>query len=330
MSQPRPGEQPPPPTPATDPLPSWTTSSARVAIEQFVAVATDPTGPGYVAPFDRLAIFDHDGTLWCEKPLPIHFYAIFDRLREQAAEDRDGLLHRIWHALTTRDDSYFDEQHWWGELLEPAIDVLGTAFSGMDDAAYAAWMCAWLERWRHPRLGVGVAGLVYEPMRELVAWLQANDFTVAISTADEADFVQLVSQSLYGIAPELVLGSTFAREERLRDGMRVLVRTYHPDHADIGVGKRLSVAGTLGKQPVFVAGNMDSDLGLLEWAQEREGASLSLLVSHTDAAREFAYTRGAKRALATAEAQGWPIVDMRQDWRTIFPSPDGALTRNTP
>ena len=303
---------------SADPLPSWRDSEASRAIRRFVATVTDPDGSGYMPAADRLAVFDHDGTLWCEKPLPIHLYAILDRYRELAHGSPGHLTRRLWHALTTAEDSQFDDQSWWSGLAEPLVDVLGVAFSDMDDAAYAAWLDDWLKRWRHPRFGVGVAGLVYQPMHELVAWLQANDFTVAISTADEAAFVQLVSRGLHGIAPDLVLGSAFGQTSQWRKGVEVLLRSYHPDHLDNGRDKRMSVAAELGKRPIFVAGNTDGDVPLLSWAAESAGPSLSLLLNHTDAQREYGYNRGAKDALDIAERTGWPIVDMAADWRMVF------------
>lgn len=300
-----------------DPLPSWR-SGPRQTILAFVDAVTEPASPDYLPPDARLAVFDHDGTLWCEKPLLVHLYAIIDRYRELLRERPRRLARRVWQALAADDHSQFDDQSDYSRWLEPAADLLGVPFSDMDDAAFAAWVDGWLKAWRHPRFDVAAAGLVYRPMVELVDLLHAHDFTVAISTADEAAFVRRVSGPFYGIPPARVLGSDFGRRQAERNGQSVWLRGYHPDHYDLGAGKRLSVAGELGVRPVLVAGNSDGDIELLRWTAEAPGPSLPLLIHHTDAAREYAYTAGAGDALAAASAHDWLVVDMAADWRTVF------------
>jgi hypothetical protein len=306
-------------TPAPPPaLPSWHDSAPRAAILGFLSAVTDPDSPGYQPPAVRLAVFDHDGTLWCEKPLLVHLYAILDRYRQLARTEPRRLGRRMARALWTNDHSQFDDQGRWSGVLEPLGDLLGVPFAGMDDAAFDAWIDAWLLTWRHPRFDVPAAGLVYRPMRELIDLLHAHDFTVAISTADEAAFVRRLSAAFYGIPPDRVLGSDFGRRHADRDGRTLSLRGYHPDHYDMGAGKRLSVAGELGRAPLLIAGNSDGDIELLRWAAESPAPSLPLLLRHTDPGREYAYDRRAHAAQTAAAAEGWTIIDMAADWQAVF------------
>lgn len=304
---------------ADAPLSAWQPAPRR-AILDFIRSVTDPRSPTYQPPAARVAVFDHDGTLWCEKPLLVHLYAIIDRYRELLRTQPRRTASRVARALATDDHSQFDSQSDYSRWLEPAVDLLGVAFSDMDDAAFTAWIDAWLTAWRHPRFDVPAAGLVYRPMVELIDLLHAHNFTVAIATSDEAAFVRRIGRPFYGIPPERVLGSEFGRRQAQRHGRSVWLRGHHPDHADFGAGKRLSVAGELGVQPILVAGNSDSDMALLQWAAEAPGPTLPLLIHHTDAEREYAYDGRAQEALAAAAANGWRVVDMAADWRTVFPT----------
>lgn len=307
-------------------LPSWQPGPVRSAIAAFVEATTDPASPGYVVPAARLAVFDHDGTLWCEKPLMVHFYALRDRYRELARANPRRLTRRLWHALRTNDDTFFDSQGRWNAALEPLADMLGVAFSDIDEAAFEVWMRAWLARWRHPRFDVPAAGLVYQPMVELIRLLQANLFTVAIVTADESAFVRLVSQPFYGVPPDMVFGSAFGLRAAGKSNLVAARRDYHPDSFDNATGKQFSIDTRLDHQPILAAGNADGDLAMLMRVAEVRGATLPLLIRHTDSLREYAYDRLAHNVLLAADAGGWPVVDMAVDWRVVFSQPDSLLT----
>lgn len=297
-------------------LPSWAATPRRDALIRFLAAVTAPDSPDYQPPAARLAVFDHDGTLWCEKPRLIHLYAIWDRFTELAREHPRALTRRLWRALRTDDHTAFDDEGRLQRLLEPFVDVLGVPFSGMSEADYNAWVHAWLADWRHPHFAVPASGLVYRPMVELVRLLHDHAFTVAIATADEAAFVRQISQRFYGVPPELVLGTTFAAIPGA-DGRRPR-RGYHPDVFGDGENKRISIAGDLQQRPILAVGNSDGDLPLLEWVAGGTEPSLALLVRHTDDEREYAYDHRARDVLAAAAAGGWPVVDMAADWRVVF------------
>jgi hypothetical protein len=299
-------------------LVAWRPGPLRDHILAFVAGVTEPGGTGYVPPAERLAVFDNDGTLWCEKPLMVHIYALLARYRQLARHEPLGLSRRALRAVFTNDHADFDnifQRSEWAEILG---DLAGVPFSEMSDDDFAAWVGDWAERWRHPRFGVGVRGLVYRPMVELIRLLQSHEFTVAVTTADEAAFVRVLSAELYGVAPGRVLGSNFVPRESHLDPS-LLLRGYHPDFFHDGEDKPRCVEREMGRRPQLAAGNSDGDLALLRWTAAGEGARLPLVIRHTDAAREYAYDRRAGRLLAEAEAQGWPVVDMAVDWTEIFP-----------
>lgn len=296
---------------------SWRPTPIRDTLLAFVAAVTDPTDPLYVPPEARLAVLDNDGTLWCEKPLMVHVYALLARYRQLARREPLGLSRRALRAVFTNDHADFDnifQRSEWAEILG---DLAGVPFSEMTDDAFAAWVGDWAARWKHPRFGVGPAGLVYRPMVELIRLLQDNAFTVVITTADEAAFVRVLSADLYGVAPGRVLGSSFAaRGSRLDPSL--LLRGYHPDFFHDGEDKPRCVLRDFGRRPLLAVGNSDGDLALLRWVAEGERPRLPLVIRHTDAAREYAYDRRAGRLLAEARAGGWPVVDMAVDWENIF------------
>lgn len=300
-----------------DLLPNWHNTATKQAILDFVAAITDESGPHYVPPVERVAVFDNDGTLWCEKPLMVHIYALLARYRQLARHEPLGLSRRALRAVFTNDHADFDnifQRSEWAEILG---DLAGVPFSEMSDDDFAAWVRDWAGRWRHPRFGVGVSGLVYRPMVELIRHLQSRDFTVVITTADEAAFVRVLSADLYGVAPGRVLGSNFVPRESHLDPS-LLVRGYHPDFFHDGEDKPRCVEREMGRRPQLAAGNSDGDLALLRWTAAGDGPRLPLVIRHTDAAREYAYDRRAGRLLAEAAAQGWPVVDMALDWAEIF------------
>ena len=304
-----------PPSPL---LLSWRPGPLRDRLLSFVDALSDPGDPLYVPPAERLAVFDNDGTLWCEKPLMVHVYALLARYRQLARHEPLGLSRRALRAVFTNDHADFDnifQRSEWAEILG---DLAGVPFSEMSDADFAAWVRDWAGRWQHPRFGVGVNGLVYRPMVELIRLLQSRGFTVAVTTADEAAFVRVLSADLYGVAPGRVLGSSFVPRESRLDPSLVL-RGYHPDFFHDGEDKPRCVLRDLGRRPQLAAGNSDGDLALLRWTAEGDGARLPLVIRHTDAAREYAYDRRAGRLLAEAAARGWPVVDMALDWTQIFP-----------
>jgi len=302
-----------------DPLPSWNDGAAKAAILDFVAGVTAEGGQGYVAPTERIAAFDNDGTLWCEKPLYVQADFIFRKWTAMVAADPSLASEQPYKAVVERDGA------WLAAMLDHVPELLkglGTAFGGLTTDAFEDQVRAFFADARHPTLGVPYAKVGYVPMVELLAYLDANGFKVFICTGGGRDFVRVVGEEMYGIPRERVIGSGPTLE--YRDGaLYRLTGVEQP--IDDGAGKPVHIWTRTGRTPLLAGGNSDGDLAMLETAR------FALLVHHDDAEREFAYDTGSERALAEAAACGWTVVSMKDDFSTVFEvAPTGAVVAGTP
>jgi phosphoserine phosphatase len=288
-----------------DTLPSWTDGAARAAIVDFVRSATEP-GDSFVTPPKRVATFDNDGTLWCEKPLYIQADFIFRRWKEMIAVEPELAREQPFKALAEGD------AEWLGDVYEHVPELVKgvtAAFGGITAEAFETAVREFFTVGRHPTLGVPYAEVTYRPMRELLAFLQANDFAVYICSGGGRDFIRPVSEQLYGIPRERVIGSATMLEYRDGD----LYRTDGVEQPiDDGPGKPVHIWTRTGRKPLLAGGNSDGDIQMLETAR------FSLLLHHDDDAREFAYDAGAERALAEAAERSWTVVSMKDDFATVF------------
>jgi phosphoglycolate phosphatase-like HAD superfamily hydrolase len=303
------------PAGADDPLPSWNATPARQAIIAFVERVARRDSPDYVASADRIATFDNDGTLWCEKPLYIHVSANLARFQELIKADPRLAEEQPYKAIVARDQAYFLDLYEKHQLDEIVGDVLGVPFEHLKTDEYAAWNRRWLDSWKHPRFNVGYRRLVYQPMVELVRYLHGNEFQVHIFTADEGAFVKLVSEELYGIPPERAMGSSV----ELEFAGTSLVRTGKARFLDNWDGKPRYIYETLGKRPLLAAGNSNGDLEMLQYAAAGAGPRMAIVVHHTDDQREYAYDKHTEKLLPEAQQKGWTIIDMKADWNRVFP-----------
>ena len=289
----------------TDTLSSWTDGAARAAIVEFVRSVTGP-GDSFVAPPERIATFDNDGTLWCEKPLYPQADFIFRRWQEMIAADPELAKEQPYKALAEGDLA------WLADLYGHAPELIkgvGAAFEGITVEAFEAAVRDFFATARHPSLGVPYTEATYRPMRELIAYLEANEFMVYICSAGGRDFVRPVAEQLYGIPRERVIGSSATLEYRDGD----LYRTAAVEQPiDDGPGKPIHIWTRTGRRPLLAGGNADGDLQMLEIAR------FGLLLHHDDGGREFAYDAGAERALAEAAEKGWTVASMRDDFATVF------------
>jgi phosphoserine phosphatase len=288
-----------------DTLPSWTDGAARAAMIEFVRSVTEP-GDSFVALPQRVATFDNDGTLWCEKPLFPQADFVFRRWKEMISAKPSLADEQPYKALADGD------MDWLADLYGHAPELIkgvGAAFEGITVEAFEAAVRDFFETARHPRLGVPYTEATYRPMRELIAYLEANEFTVYICSAGGRDFVRPVSEELYGIPRERVIGSATTLEYRDGD----LYRTAAVEQPiDDGPGKPIHIWTRTGRKPLLAGGNADGDIQMLETAR------FSLLLRHDDDVRESAYNAGAERAQAEAAARGWTVVSMKDDFLTIF------------
>lgn len=304
---------------AADPLPSWTDTEARVRIIEFVQRVTDPSSPDYVFPADRIATFDNDGCLWAEQPIYFQLIYAIDRLRSKAEADPAILTSDVLEAAAAGDMK--------GMLAggkEGLMEVLAVSHAGMSVEDFQADVLAWLETARHPTTGRRYDAMIYQPMLELLQYLRAEGFQTWIVSGGGVHFLRAFAAATYGIPPQQVMGSAAPTEYRVSGGVPTIVKLPGIEFVDDKVGKPVGIDSRIGKRPIFAAGNSDGDFQMLEYTMAGDGARFALLVHHTDAEREFAYDRDShigklERGLEEGPQRGWLIVDMAQDWKTIWP-----------
>jgi phosphoserine phosphatase len=287
-------------------LPSWHDGPAKRAVLGFLAdVAGD--GPGYLAPVDRIAAFDNDGTLWCEQPLPPQFDFVLRRWAAMAEADPAKRTQQPYRAAVELDTDWLRayEQH-----IPELMKGMAEAFSGSTPEQFERTVRKFFGDVRHPRFGVSYDNVVYQPMRELLDLLAAYDFRVFIVSGGGRDFMRVISEPSYGVLRERVIGT--APDYEYRDGTLYRLPTALGG-VDDGPGKPVHIFHQVGRPPAFAGGNADGDVEMLE------SARFALLIRHDDAEREYAYDDKAKRALAAAERDGWAVASMREDWATVFP-----------
>ncbi len=311
----------PPGSPAV--LPSWNPTAPRDAIAGFVEAVTSPASPDFVPPAERIAVFDTDGTLWCEQPMPIELGFILQRLAAMA-EAAPALRERQpWRAAYHRDYAWLGRvvtSHYQGDDAEAKVLMAGIlqAFRGWPVEDYEREADAFLRHARHPTLRRGLAECGYQPMVELVRYLDAGEFTCYVTAGGDRDFMRTLAEAIYGIPPERVIGNASAlRYREGPEGGAVVFRGL-PDVYDDGPSKPVRIWSRIGRRPIFVAGNSNADIPMLEYAGSPGRRVLRLLLQHDDRTREFAYGAGAERALELAPRRGWTVVSIRQDWGTVF------------
>jgi len=288
-----------------DLLPSWRQSDARSAVLGFVDSVTEP-GASYVPPADRIAAFDNDGTLWCEKPQYVQALFTIRRWKEMIQADPARAEEQPYKAVAEND------QAWLTNLLDHVPDLVkgvGEAYEGVTVADFERAVRQFFATATHPVLGLPYTKVGYQPMRELLDLLHAREFGVFICSGGGRDFMRPVSEQMYGIPREHVIGSATAVEYRHGD----LYHTRHVEQPiDDGAGKPEHLWMRTGRKPLLAAGNADGDIPMLDTAR------FSLLIRHDDADREFAYDAGAQRAQAEAGKRGWTVVSMKSDFSTVF------------
>ncbi len=305
---------------AAEPLASWNEGPAKQRIVSFVSGATDATGSGYIPLDDRIAVFDNDGTLWSEQPLYFQFLFALDRVRAMAPQHPEWKTEQPFKAVLDGDMKAVAAS---GEKGLAAL--LMATHTGMTTDRFAAVVTNWLATARHPRFNRLYIDLVYQPMLELLTYLRANGFKTYIVSGGTVEFMRAFAEAVYGVPPEQVIGSTFVTKFQIGvDGKPELIREPKLDFLDDGPGKPVAINKFIGRRPVFAFGNSDGDQQMLEWTAAGAGPRFAGLMHHTDAAREWAYDRASKigrldQALDEAVARGWTIVDMKQDWRTVYP-----------
>ncbi|MGR9171085.1 HAD family hydrolase [Rhizobium sp. KDH_Rht_773_N] len=303
---------------AQEPLPSWNDTPAKARILDFVKATVTEGGNGYVAPSDRIAVFDNDGTLWSEQPYYTQLGFVLDRVKALAPRHPEWKTKEPFKSVLAGDMKGIARG---GE--KGIVDLVMATHAGMTTEEFSKTVSDWFATAKHPRTGKPYTEMTYVPMRELLDYLRANGFSTYIVSGGGVEFMRPVTERIYGIPPEQVVGSTIATQYDLVGDVPVLKRLPKIDFIDDGPGKPVGINKFIGARPIFVAGNSDGDYEMMRWTTAGEGPSFAMLVHHTDADREYAYDRESAfgkldKALDEAERRNWLVVDMKRDWKTIF------------
>jgi phosphoserine phosphatase len=306
-------------------LASWRDGEAKRAITGFVARVSREGSPEFVAASARIAVFDNDGTLWCERPGFVQAYYMIDRLQAMIADQPELGEKPVMRALAAGDIPAALAAGGMEGLMEAAL----LPDTGITADAFAEAAATWLQDATHPRFGVPFRRLVYQPMLELLDLLRENSFRIFVVSGGGVEFVRAVSEELYGIPPDDVVGSSVELEFARIDGRVQLVRQarFHGSPNE-GMPKPVNIQAHIGRRPIVAGGNTAGDREMLEYAQTGHHPSLCLVIDHDDDEREYAYAGasftdpGAEPIMTTAARLGWTGVSMKGDWAQIFPDDD--------
>jgi phosphoglycolate phosphatase-like HAD superfamily hydrolase len=309
--------------PTGDPLPSWRAGASKQAILEFVQRVTTEGSPDLVPLSERVAVFDNDGTLWCEKPMPIQLDFILRRLAEMADQDPGLRTRQPWQAAYTRDYGWLGEvitKHYQSDDSELPVLAAGVlqAFAGITVEDFEAQAEAFLRSAQHPTLGHGYLACAYRPMVELLGYLEGAGFANYVASGGGRDFMRPISQEVYGIRRERVIGSSTTLAYQPDEGGGRIVRKPEADVLDDGPAKPVRIWSRVGRRPILAAGNSNGNIPMLAFAEQPGRPGLRLLVLHDDPEREFDYTTGAEEALQQARTNGWTVVSVKRDWATVF------------
>ena len=292
-------------------LASWRDGTAKQAILDFISGVTTEGGPDFVAPADRIATFDNDGTLWVEQPLPPQFDFVFGTWAQEIKADPALAGQQPYKAILERDPAFFQgiaTQE--PDVITALLAAFGRSWAGSTPAEFEAQVREWTVTAKQPKLGVSYLDLVYKPMLELFALLQDNGFRVFVCSGGGRDFMRVFAEETWGVNKENVIGSaaeyTYTVDGGIVRGEEILGRL------NLGPGKPEHIFAQTGRLPVFAGGNADVDIEMLE------AAKFGLLINHDDPDREFGYTSGAEASMVKAEKLGWTVVSMKNDWDTVY------------
>lgn len=302
-----------------DPLPSWNNGKAKKSIIEFVAKVTKKSSPHFVPPSERIATFDNDGTLWAEQPMYFQLFFALDRVKALSSQHPEWKDTEPFASLLKGDVK--------GALAggeRAMLEIVMATHAGMTSDEFAQIVKDWLATAKHPGTKRPFTEMVYQPMLEVLAYLRANGFKTFIVSGGGIEFMRPWTEKVYGIPPEQVIGSSIKTNFELRDGKPMLVRLPELNFIDDKAGKPVGINQHIGCRPIAAFGNSDGDLEMLQWTAGGTGARFALIVHHTDAVREWAYDRKSHvgqldKALDEAQTKGWTVVDMKQDWKVIYP-----------
>jgi phosphoglycolate phosphatase-like HAD superfamily hydrolase len=309
----------PQPPVIADPLPSWNETPTKKAITGFVVRVTKEGSPDFVPPAERIAVFDNDGTLWCEQPGYTQGVFAFDRVKAMAEKHPEWKNKQPFKAVLEGDHKALAAA---GE--KALAEIVAATHTGMTLDEFSQSVTDWIETARHPKYQRPYTECVYQPMLELLAYLRANGFKTHIVSGGTADFMRPWVEKVYGVPPEQVIGTTFKTKYVVRDGKPEIVIEPQIDLIDDHAGKPVGIARLIGRRPVMAFGNSDGDFEMLEYTTAGKGPRFGLLVHHTDVEREYAYDRTSHvgrldKGLDAAPKRGWVVASIKDDWKAVFP-----------
>ena len=302
-----------------EPLPSWNDTDSRHAILAFVSRVTQPDSPDFIPPAERIAVFDNDGTLWCEQPAYFQLLFVVDRVKALAVEHPEWREKEPFASVLNGD---LKSALAGGERA--ILELVMATHAGITTDEFERIVSGWIATARHPATGRLYTEMVYQPMLELLEHLRANGFKTFIVSGGGIEFMRPWAERVYGIPPEQVIGSSIKTRYEVRDGKPVLLRLPEFNFIDDKDGKPVGIHRHIGRRPILAVGNSDGDFQMLEYTTTGGGARLGVIVHHTDADREYAYDREShvgrlSRGLDEAPKRGWIVVDMKRDWTRVFP-----------
>ena len=318
---------------AADPLPSWNDGKAKQSIVAFVEKVTTPGSPDFVPVPERIAVFDNDGTLWCEQPMPVQVQFALDRVKALAPQHPEWKDKEPFASLMKGD---VKTAFAGGERA--LMELLAVTHTGMTSEEFTQVVKEWIATAKHSTTGRRFLDMTYQPMLEVLSYLRANGFKTFIVSGGGIEFMRPWVEAAYGVPPEQVVGSSIKTKFEMRDGKPVIVRLPELNFVDDKAGKPIGIYEHIGRRPIAAFGNSTGDQQMLEYTHGGPGARFELLVLHDDAAREFAY--GPARGLPDAKLggavtpaldelatkSGWTVVSMKDDWKQVFPAPQSAVT----
>jgi phosphoglycolate phosphatase-like HAD superfamily hydrolase len=280
---------------------------------------TDPQGPDFVPEAERIAVFDNDGTLWSEQPAYFQLFFAVDRVKAMAPEHPEWKTQQPFKAVLEDDMEALAAAGEHG-----VVELVMASHTGVTTVEFEAIVTDWIATARHPKTGRLYTEMVFQPMLELLDYLRASGFKTFIVSGGGIEFMRPWTEEVYGIPPEQVVGSSVKTKFEMRDGEPILVRLPEMNFIDDKEGKPVGINSHIGRRPIAAFGNSDGDLQMLQWTAAGDGPSFCLYVHHTDAEREWAYDRGSHiggldKGLDEAAARGWTVVDMKSDWKVVYP-----------
>lgn len=300
-------------TAAPDPLPSWRDGAARRSILDFVARSSDPASPAFIPLMERVAVFEHDGTLWPERPVAAALRFAVDRVRARLVDHPEWYRREPYKTVIEADEAALARL---GE--RELMQLLLATHGGISDEEFSQIVNQWLAGNRHPRFERPYTALVYQPMRELLALLEAHGWRSFIYASGGVEFLRSHVEAVYGVPKERVIGNQIKTDYQMRDGRPELLRAQRVHFSDERSGKAVTIQHYLGRRPRLIMGNDASDENMLSWTAAGEGSHLVLRLRHDDAEREYLAPPADSRARDGAGAAGWQNVSIKDDWKQLF------------